>query len=531
MTTLADRLDRRLMLAFTGTSLPKDVAQFIAAHAVSGVTLFRESNYGGAPQLRELTDAIQTAHPSADPMLIATDQEGGQLLSVGPPATPFPGNMALGAAGDPELTERVGAAIGHEMRAVGINVNYAPVCDLVTNPHNPALGTRAFGDDPDAVSQHAAAMVRGLQASGVAATVKHFPGKGDARVDSHHNLPVMSHDRARLDSTELVPFRAGVQAGAMVAMTGHFVLPAIAEADDLPSTLSRNVNTGLLRDEVGFDGVLITDALDMKAITQGPAQIVDVIAAVRSGVDLLLLTADHDMQDRVTTGLRLAVSRGLIETDALVASDDRVGRLRRWLGGFSQPDLDIVGSAEHRDLALAVAARSITLVRNDAGVVPLRPDPGARILVVQPEPKNLTPADTSRFETGLLADALRRYHPNIESLILPFAPARADIDAAKTAATEADLVVLGTLAASTEPAQADLAAALLTGAVPVITVAMRTPFDLVAHPTAPTHLCSYSITPPALSAVAAVLFGRREPEGTLPVGIPDLYERGHGLTR
>ena len=212
-------IDSRQLLSFEGHTLPSDVRKTFAERAVSGVTLFRPNNYASPHQLRELNESIQRAIGSDLPAVIAIDQEGGQLHAFGSPATMWPGNMALGAVDDTDLTERVGAAMAAELRAVGVNVAYAPVADLATNPGNPATGARAFGDDPDHVARHVGAIVRGIQSQGVAATMKHFPGKGDSGVDSHHAMPLLDHDLTRLQEFELAPFRSAIAADVKLAMT------------------------------------------------------------------------------------------------------------------------------------------------------------------------------------------------------------------------------------------------------------------------------------------------------------------------
>ena len=198
------------MIAFAGRELPADVGQSIGERPIAGVTLFREHNVESIAQVRALTAQLQSAASAAGygPLLIATDQEGGQLIALGDETTQFAGPMAVGAAGSPELAERVARATALEMRALGVNVNYAPVCDLATNPNNPALGIRSFGDDPDAVATLVEATVRGLQAEGVAATLKHFPGAGEVDVDTHHALASVAVDADMLLTRELAPFRA-----------------------------------------------------------------------------------------------------------------------------------------------------------------------------------------------------------------------------------------------------------------------------------------------------------------------------------
>ncbi len=519
----------RLMIAFAGGELPRSAARRIGEHGVAGVTLFRVHNIVDPPQIRRLTAAIQQARPAgAPPLLVAADQEGGQLVGLGNGTTPFAGAMALGAAGDEQLAERVAGATARELRAVGVNVNYAPVCDVASNPANPALGIRSFGDDPEAVGRLAAATVRGLQDDGVAATAKHFPGAGDTAADPHHELPLVPRTSAELERRELVPFRAALAAGARMVMTGHFALPG--QGDELPASLSAAVLRDLLRGQLRFDGVTISDALDMRALAQGPAQIVDAIAALRAGQDVLLGTADEPALERLVEGLEQARRRGLVDADDDAAAIRRLGELRHWLGRYDQPPLETVGCGEHRALAAELAQRSITLVRNHDRRLPLRPAADARIAVVQSMPADLTPADTSSTVPPSLASALRRRLAGVEEILLPAAPGEADIAGVAERLAAYDVVIVGTFSAHLQPAQAALAAAVLASGQPAVTVALRTPWDLLAYPSARTHVCSYGILPPSMEALAGALLGEAPFAGRLPVEIRGLHPRGHGLT-
>jgi beta-N-acetylhexosaminidase len=513
------------MAAFGGIEVPAWLARVLPDRP--GVTLFGSSNVGSVNQMTALTAALQEASGTDLPLLIAADHEGGQLLGAGPATTPFPGNMALGAADDTELTEAVGRAMGQELRALGITVDYAPVCDLATHPDNPSLGIRAFGDDPARVGELAAAMVRGLQAEGVAAAAKHFPGKGDAVVDPHYELPVLDHDQERLEEVELVPFRAAVEAGARLVMVGHYALPAFTWSHDLPSSLSTEVVDGLLRKSVGFDGVVITDALNMLALTQGSGMVVDVIAALGAGVDLLLCADGEEQQEVLRSGLDLARRRRLIDPGGLERSADRVHALRKWLAGFGRPVGEVVGSAEHHVLANEVARRAITLVRDRERLLPLRPAADDTILAVMPRLIDLTPADTSSTVPPLLAASLAEHHPRVIEMVTTHSPLPTEVTAARQKAEEAALVVVGTVSAHVDRAQVQLVEALLDTGTPTVTVALRTPWDLGSYPAAGTHLCTYGIQPPAMRALAAALFGSLPTPGRLPVPIEGLYPRGH----
>lgn len=525
-----DAFDPRalLLLAFEGTALDAAATRRLAAAPAAGVTLFRWSNVASPGQLLELTTAVQRAaalgarrrgEAEPPPLLVAADQEGGQLAALGEGPTVFAGAMALGAAGDPTLVERVAAATGLEMRAMGVNVDYAPVVDVATNPASPAIGIRSFGDDPAAVGEMAAAFVRGLHAAGVAATAKHFPGLGDAAADTHHGLATVAHARERLDDVELAAFGPPIAAGVDLVMSGHVAVPALTGSPTLPATLSRQVMEGLLRGELGFRGVSLSDALDMRALAQGPAQAVDVIAAMAAGVDLLLCTADRRARRRVEETLLLAAARGLLARGRLAASARRVRRLRARLGRFAAPDLAVVGCAAHRALAREVAERSVTLVRDEGGLLPLRPAAGDRLLAIMPRPRDLTPADTSSGVAPGLADALRRAFPAaaVDEVVSGHPPTSGEIAALRRLAESAAAIVVGTIEAFGDPAQAALVEALLGVGPPVVTVALRGPADLRAYPRSTTHLATYSILPESLDALAEVLAGRLAPTGRLPV--------------
>jgi beta-N-acetylhexosaminidase len=517
--------DPHLMLAFEGTEVPDWLRARLAESPPAGVTLFREWNMASPEQVAELTVELQEANSSPLPLLIAIDQEGGQLLGL-PGSTPFAGNMALGAAADIELARTVADRMGQELAAVGINVNYAPVADVASRPDNPSLGIRSFGDDPSAVADMTRAMIEGFHHGGVLATAKHFPGKGEAKVDPHYQLPLLDLDRDRLDSVELPPFRGAFEAGTDLLMMGHYVVPSITGSTDLPISASGQGIDGFVRAELGFRGLVITDALDMGALDQGPAQVVEVIAMMNGGTDLLLCMPDPALQDRVRVAVERGASRGLIPAGTLSASRLRIENLRRSIRvGPSRPEA--VGDQEHLALARNLATRSLTVVRNDEAILPLRLGSETRILSLEPEPTNLTPADTTALYPPLLASALRSHHADVTDIVYPHDPRPSDIDGIVAMAENHDLIVIGTVAAN--PGQLDLVNALLSGAKPIITIALRTPYDLAGYSSAATHVCTYGTHAPTMSALGEVLFTGSRNGGALPVSIPDLYGRGHGL--
>ena len=518
----------RLLPAFDGIDPPAWLTRRIASGLTHGATVFLRANAEPAADLARLTGPLHAAVPDDLPLLVGADQEGGQLVGLGHATTRFPGAMALGATDDEVLTEAVARATASESRALGITVCYAPVCDVAVSPENVSLGTRSFGSDPVEVGRHAAAFVRGLEEAGVAAAPKHFPGFGAVDVDPHDELGVVDAERDVLDARELRPFRSAISAGASMVMSAHVALPAVTGDRMLPATLSRAVMHSLLRRDLGFGGVSITDAMDMKALAQGPGQLIDSIAALRAGVDLLLLTPDRAAQRRLETGLRQALRRRLISVTSIAESQRRVLALRQRLREFAQPDAAVLRSRPHLALAQRVARRSITLVRDDAGWLPLRPRRQETVLVVTPTPRVLTPADSSLTEPFDLAGAVARHHDTLRSIRVPADPGAGDVAAVQAAAATADHVIVGTIATGTQRGQARLVEALIETGRPVITVAFRTPWDLADYPRAPTHLCAWSIVPSSVEAAADAIFGAIPVGGRLPVAIPGLYGRGHG---
>jgi beta-N-acetylhexosaminidase len=519
--TLDQALGQRFLLSFDGRRRPPaELLRVVRRQQMAGVVLFRARNVGRLAELRALTAALQKAAADAGqpPLLIAADQEGGQLMAVGD-ATPFPGNLALGATGSEELTRRVGRAIGAELAALGVNVDFAPVCDVNNNPDNPVVGTRSFGEDPAVVARLAAAMVEGLQSAGVAATAKHFPGHGDTATDSHHAAPVIPHGLGRLRRVELPPFRAAVRAGVRLVMTAHVVLPAVGGPDN-PATVSRAVLRGLLRGRLRFQGLIVTDAMDMGAIDQGPGLVIDALAALEAGADLLLFNHDLSRLPPTFEALAQAVRRGLLPARDVQASARRVLALKRWLGRRPPPEPTVVACAEHRALAAEVARRAVTLVRDTAGRVPIRLGPDVRVAVVVPRPQDLTPADTSSYVTPPLAAAVRRHHRRVEELVVSMDPRPHEVRALRSRLSAFDLILVGTINATAHRGQAALVRTLARERAPVVAVALRMPYDLTAYPAVPTYACCYSILPPAVEAVADALWGRVPFLGRLPVSVP-----------
>jgi len=519
-------------------------AQAVAKYQPGGVIYYttrnNDDNIGDPAQVARLSNGLQrvaVSLPTRIPLQISVDQEGGALVArFGPPATQMPGNMALGAGRSATDAKRSAEVIGTELASVGVTQDYAPVADVNVNPNNPVIGIRSIGSDPGLVSDLVAAQVRGYRLGGVSAVAKHFPGHGDTATDSHFGLPEVTHTRAELEAIDLPPFRAAIAAGIDSIMTAHVVLPAIDPG--VPATMSHKILTGLLRDELGFDGLIVTDALDMQGATATYPPDVAPVRAFLAGADQLLVPPQ---MDTAYNAVLAAVRSGEISKKRLDESVYRILLHKHRRGIFRDPFVDpaaatqIVGAPQHRADAQEITDRTTTLVKNDAGVLPLAAGP-RRVLV----------AGWGVTTTQSMATALGARGATTQVLESGTTPSQAAIDAAVAAAQTSDLVVVPTynayavdpktgLQTASAQAQTRLVRALLATGKPVVVTAMRNPYDVASFPEAPTVLDTYGYTAHQIESLVRVLFGEVDPTGRLPVSIPradgtgELFPFGHGL--
>jgi beta-N-acetylhexosaminidase len=468
---------------------------------------------------------------SGIPLLVSTDQEGGIVARVGPPATQFPGNMALGAARQAEYALQAASITAGELRTLGINQDYAPVADVNVNPQNPVIGVRSFGEAPELVSGLMRAQVAGYQqGQRLAATAKHFPGHGDTSVDSHTGLPVIHHSLDELEKIDLPPFQAAIERGIASIMTAHIVVPAL-DPSGRPATLSRPILTGLLRERLGLDGVIVTDALDMAGVRQMFGDERVPVEALKAGTNILLMPPVPDLQYHAVLD---AVRSGEISKARLDQSLYRILRLKFRLGLFTDPFAhpehiaEVVGTPQHLATADRISDRAVTLLKNDAGL--LAPGSGKRTLVT-----GFGVTTTATIGQGLATRGLAT-----EVLSTGSNPSDTTIAQAVAAANRNELVVVTTSQAWNQALnlkQRDLVNALLQIGRPLIALAVREPYDIAYFTAASTYLAAYGFNPVSLRALVRVLFGEVNPSGKLPVTIPAaddparvLFPYGFGLS-
>ncbi|MDI9884590.1 glycoside hydrolase family 3 protein [Streptomyces sp. HNM0645] len=520
----------------------RSAAELVERYHVGGIIYFVWAHNTRDPQqIAELSNGIQQAglaQPTPVPLLISTDQEHGIVARVGKPATLMPGAMALGAGGSRSDAREAARIAGTELAAMGIRQNYAPVADVNVNPANPVIGVRSFGSDPQAVSGLVASQVRGYQGAGVAATSKHFPGHGDTVSDSHYSLPTIHHTREEWGELDAPPFRAAIAAGIRSIMTAHIVVPALDPSED-PATLSRPILTGILREELGYDGVVVTDALDMAGVRQKYGDDRVPVLALKAGCDQLLNPPNLSV---AWNAVLEAVRSGELSEQRIEESILRILLLKDELGLFRKPFVTregvdrTVGKRSHLAAADRIAQETTTLLANPTGLLPLSRRRHRDVLVVGADPAS--PSGTTGPPTATLAKGFTELGFTATALSTGITPTAARIEEAVAAAAGKDVVVVGTYNVSATSPQRTLVARLVATGVPVVTVAVRNPYD-IAQLTGTgfaASLATYSWTDVELRAAARVIAGRAEPEGRLPVPVQRaddpaqvLYPVGHGL--
>ena len=518
--TLEQKVGQLMSIAFHGTKITPAVEAMIRERGASGIVL-RAENADDAAGLTKLSADLQAIARDAKvpPLLLSIDHEGGPVLRIGKGMTVTPGQMQLAATPDPlKGIETSNTITAQELTAAGVRWNLAPVADVNDEPRNPIIANRSFGSDPQRVAQLVTRSVQVYSEQRMLPTAKHFPGHGSTTTDSHTGLPEIDSDRKRLDSVELVPFKAAIAAGTQAIMSAHIVVPALDATPSLPVTLSKRVMTDLLRGELGFTGLIVSDDLEMGALASvGEAQAG--LRAFDAGVDHLLFRFDESAQVEGHRLLADAVRSGRISAARLDQSVLRIIALKLAQGLYEAPSAASVDLEDNARKALELQRQSITLLTNN-GALPLR----GKVLAI-----GVIGADIG-FITGDsdLGTELAATRPN--TVGRRFAQADdAFIASAVADARAADVVVAGVADLGTHDDQRKLVSAL-AAVKPTVLVSLRAPYDAMYVSGVAATVCAYSGRVPTLRALIEVLTGARKPVGKLPVVIPGKFAIGAGKT-
>ncbi|PZM64418.1 beta-N-acetylhexosaminidase [Paenibacillus dendritiformis] len=532
--TLEQKIGQMVMCGFQGPVVNDNIRTLIEKHHVGGIIYFRR-NVQSKEQVCELSRELQLiSRKHTDiPLFICIDQEGGMVARIDwDDITLIPGNMAIGAARSAEDAYEAARICGEELLHMGINMNFAPSVDVNNNALNPVIGVRSYGERPDLVAELGAAQIRGLQEANVAATAKHFPGHGDTAVDSHHGLAAVNHDEERLLAIELAPFIRAIREGVDLIMTAHVMFPAF-EPNPIPATLSRNVLTNLLRKRLGYNGVIVTDCLEMHAISKEFGIPEGAVRSVEAGADLVLVSHTYEEQVAAIEALVEAVRSGRIPESQIDDSVDRLLTLKSKRSMDALPEVTpqfaaMFGSDASKAVVDRICENSITLVKNEGGSIPLRKEEPT--LVIWPEVRQRTEVDEPIEQSYTLATALSPYVDHVEEWRIGTYPEAEEVEAALAkAASFKQIVVLTYNAVSTlHPGQVEIVQGLIGRPdARVIVASTRNPYDLNQFPEAPVYLCCYENRPATMKALAAVLAGKQEARGKLPVTISPDYPFGH----
>lgn len=473
------------------------------------------------------------------PLLNTADFEAGVGFRIAG-ATSFPRLMAFGAARDERLAEEAGRVTGEEARALGVHVNFAPVVDVNNNPRNPVINTRSYGEDPQMVARLASAYIRGLESAGVSATIKHFPGHGDTDVDSHLGLPIIKHPRARLNEVELVPFRAGIAAGADAVMTAHIELPELDPTPNTPTTLSAPIVQGLLRKELGFKGLIYTDSMGMAGVAALYEPDEAAVRAVKAGNDVILHSPDDGAAFR---GVVAAVKAGEIPQAQIDASVERIlrAKARANLHRNKMVNLDqistVVGTRRNQAVADEVSERSITLVKDTRGQVPLRVPRESQVLYlsVLDFPSGWRIAAPSRT----FIPELRQRWPNVTAIELSDRTTPAELELVRAMAPRFDLVIASVFVrAGSASGRMDLSEPLqrlLNGFGrsnrPFVAIFFGNPYVAMYMPDLPAVMLTYDFYDRAEASAVKALAGEIPIGGKLPIELPGYAKVGDGIDR
>ncbi len=509
------------------------IAHLVRSGKVGGVMFSKGDVYEAAMLANRLQRLAKV------PLLISADMEWGVSMRIDR-ATEFPYNMAIAATRKPDYAFQVAYAIAEEARALGIHQNYAPSVDLNSNPRNPVINTRAFSENVALTNQMATAFIKGTQAGGLIATAKHFPGHGDTDIDSHKDLPVLPFERARLQALELKPFRRAIEQGVISVMVGHLALPKISLSDKIPATLSPEVITKILREELGFNGLVVTDAMGMQGVKKNFEVGEAAVRAVLAGNDMILMSPNIQAAQ---SALLKAVQDKRIDVGRIDTSVRKILALKEWLGLHKSRFVNIdeietkVGTRAHQWLAQEVANHSITLLKNERQILPLNlPSPNLRVLNI-----SLQTSENCNTGKNFFAELSKVYSNTLHLQLLPksnelnfkFALRAAEKSAAVVVSCYADTRAwegkFGLDKDQTKFLQT-LVKVCNERHIPLILISFGTPYIVLDVPDVPVYLCAYCPAKVSESAAVKVITGQLVPKGQLPVTIPNLFPFGSGLT-
>ena len=509
--TLKEKIGQRLMTGFPGTEMSEEFRQVVREYKIGNVILFKE-NITDCAQLKQLCRDIQefVRQETGHSAFIAVDQEGGIVTRLKEDGVNIPGAMALGATGDPENAYQMGKLIGRELRALGPNFNFAPSVDVNCNPRNPVIGVRSYGDDPAVVGRFGVRAIEGFLDGGTMCCAKHFPGHGDTDLDSHLDLPIVDKSMEELEQMELIPFRAAIGAGVPAVMTSHILYPQI-ESENVPATMSRRIMTDLLREKMGFQGIIVSDGMEMAAIRETYGVSEGTLAAFKAGVDLVEITHNTVLAGETARMILEAAENGGLNLEEMDASVQRIlDAKKKWIENVEACDFDFAAAAEDSRRMLE---RTVTQIAPPPEGFCFSENPmcigceayrTSLVGNVDEDKGNPFGLAAAKALNGTCATMTRN-------------PSQEEIEKLVALAQEHGSVVVGAFNTISNPGQMDLIRALAEKRIPTAVAGLRSPYDLRDIPEGVWGFIVYENSPAGIQAAVKVLTGELIPAGKLPV--------------
>lgn len=534
--TLREKIAQMIISNATGEDYDENSAEYkrlirlCEQTKVGGFIFFKGTSNG----YTNLSNKLQSL--SKTPLLISSDFERGPGMRV-IDCTVFPNNMAIGATRNSELAYKMGYLIALESKALGVNQDYAPVCDVNNNPNNPIINVRSFGEDADLVSAMSEAEIRGLQDGKVIATAKHFPGHGDTEIDSHNDLPVLNFSMDRLSKIELVPFKNAIHHDVMSVMVAHLSFPELEDKPNVPASLSKNVVEGLLIDKLGFNGLIVTDALNMNGITKYFTTEQVAVMCVEAGIDLILMPINEEQS---LNAIEDAVHNGLISEERINRSVEKILKAKEWLGLFDNKYVDVnqldtkIKTQEALDLSQQIADESITLVKDEFNYVPLLENSkNGGILIF-----NLSAGDED-INSSYFNSKSNDFFPNQKIIEVNSELNPELIDNYLKIASDYNAVIVavyvkvrhGSGTISILPSQTKLIDSLVDNKIKLIVISFGNPYLLSEFHAVPNYICAYGDADVSINAALKAITGSIHFKGKLPVSINDEYKFGSGIIK
>lgn len=527
---IKNQVGQLLMCGFDGLEATKGILDLIRHHNLGSVILFSR-NIQSPQQVQQLTQTLQRAAKEAGherPLWIAVDQENGVVRRLGASGTYLPGGMALGAIGSAAVAHQVAEATAKELLSLGIQWNLAPVMDVNSNPLNPVIGVRSFGEDADRVGQLGCAQIEGYQAQGVAACIKHFPGHGDTATDSHLDVPVIDKSLQELERVELVPFKQAISAQGDACpssvMIAHISLPQLI-GKEVVSSLSSEIVTDLLRQKLGYQGVIVTDCLEMNAVKQTVGSAQGALMALEAGNDMVMICHTLEFQKEAVDLIQKEMTAGRLNPARIRGSLDRVAAMKDkfldWKDVLETKDLSVIGCKPHLELSDRCYDQVPAVVRDEDKLLPIRPLPTDKIVLLAAHVPLTLAIDSEPEPFNSMYASLHHRHPLTEYIIFN----QDTYQDLTTKISQADCVIVGTANANLYPFQSELVKLAKTCAKKLIVAAVINPYDLTVFPDISTYLVTFEYTPPAHEALVRMLFGEISScPKRLPVRLPNTLQ-------